>query len=55
VGATQGVNEVATNFTGGGFSNYFTQPDYQKNAVSKFLTGIGSQNKGLFKYVHGRE
>jgi len=48
VGATQGVNEVATNFTGGGFSNYFTQPSYQKNAVSKFLTGLGSENKGLF-------
>jgi tripeptidyl-peptidase I len=51
VGGTIGVHEVAVNFTGGGFSNYFEQPPYQGRAVSNFLSGLGNNYEGLFKYV----
>ncbi|KAJ7617915.1 subtilisin-like protein [Roridomyces roridus] len=38
IGGTQGFSpEVATNFTGGGFSNLFPQPAYQKSAVNHYL------------------
>ncbi|KAJ4485898.1 family S53 protease-like protein [Lentinula aciculospora] len=40
--------EVASNFSGGGFSNYFSRPSYQDSAVSLFLSSIGSANKGLY-------
>ncbi|KAJ3771981.1 subtilisin-like protein [Lentinula raphanica] len=40
--------EVASNFSGGGFSNYFTRPSYQDNAVSSYLSSIGSANEGLY-------
>jgi tripeptidyl-peptidase I len=43
--------EVAANFSGGGFSNYFTRPSYQDRAVSSYLQNIGSQYSGLFKYA----
>jgi tripeptidyl-peptidase-1 len=49
VGGTTGINERAVSFSGGGFSNYFSQPSYQSAAVSTFLNAIGSQNAGLFK------
>lgn len=49
VGGTTSVNpEVAVSFSGGGFSNYFARPSYQDDAVSSFLSSIGSQNAGLF-------
>nr|VWP02127.1 Eukaryotic translation initiation factor 3 subunit G (eIF3g) (Eukaryotic translation initiation factor 3 RNA-binding subunit) (eIF-3 RNA-binding subunit) (Translation initiation factor eIF3 p33 subunit homolog) (eIF3 p33 homolog) [Ganoderma boninense] len=49
VGGTIRVNpEVAVSFSGGGFSDYFTQPSYQSSAVSTFLSGLGSTNAGLF-------
>ena len=52
VGGTIRTNpEVAVSFSGGGFSNYFAQPSYQTDAVSAFLTRLGSTNAGLFKYV----
>jgi tripeptidyl-peptidase I len=41
--------EVAANFSGGGFSNYFARPSYQNRAVSSYLQKIGSQYSGLFK------
>lgn len=34
--------------SGAGFSNYFAQPDYQKEAVSEYLSKIGSQYQGRF-------
>ena len=38
VGGTQGSHpEVATPRSGGGFSDYFRRPLYQKDAVLKFL------------------
>ncbi len=51
VGGTTKVNpEVAVDFSGGGFSNYFAQPSFQSAAVASFLKGFGTQDKGLFKY-----
>ena len=50
VGGTNGTSpEQAVYFSGGGFSNYFTQPSYQSGAVSGFLNAIGTQYSGLFK------
>lgn len=38
VGATQGAPiESGADFSGGGFSNYFAQPAYQKTAVNIYL------------------
>ena len=49
VGATQGVSpEVAADFSSGGFSNFFTQPDYQQDAVGSYLSKLGDTNAGLF-------
>ncbi|KAJ7830275.1 subtilisin-like protein [Mycena leptocephala] len=49
VGATQGFNpEVATNFTGGGFSNLFPRPWYQTQAVDSFLKTIPPDFAGTF-------
>ncbi|KAH9973541.1 peptidase S8/S53 domain-containing protein [Lactifluus volemus] len=49
VGGTTGVNpEVAASLSGGGFSTYFGQPSYQKNAVSSYLSRIGEQYAGLY-------
>jgi len=50
VGATTHVNpEVATNFSGGGFSNYFDAPSYQSTATAAFLETLGNQYSGLYK------
>ena len=43
--------EVVANLSGGGFSNYFSRPDYQDTAVSAYLNGIGGMYSGLYKYV----
>ncbi|KAJ7318401.1 subtilisin-like protein, partial [Mycena albidolilacea] len=49
VGATQGFNpEVATNFTGGGFSDLFPRPWYQTQAVDSFLKTISPDFAGTF-------
>ncbi|KAL1762764.1 peptidase S8/S53 domain-containing protein [Schizophyllum commune] len=49
VGGTTGVNpEKAVDFSGGGFSRYFAQPDYQADAVSAYLDFWGDKNKDLF-------
>ena len=49
VGATQGISpETAADFSSGGFSNYFTIPDYQSSAVSGYLSALGKTNKGKF-------
>ena len=50
VGGTTQINpEVVADLSGGGFSNYFSQPSYQSEAVSGYLSGIGDQYKGLYK------
>ena len=43
--------EVAANFSGGGFSNYFPRPSYQNISVSSYLQNIGNKYSGLFKHV----
>ncbi|KAH8109999.1 family S53 protease-like protein [Phellopilus nigrolimitatus] len=48
VGATTGIEETAWTSTSGGFSNYFDIPSYQADAVSSYLTTLGSTNSGLF-------
>ncbi|KAF9205658.1 hypothetical protein BGZ59_000338 [Podila verticillata] len=49
VGSTDSFEpEVAASFSGGGFSRYFMQQDYQRAAVSAYLDGQGKMNAGLF-------
>ncbi|KAF8912455.1 peptidase S8/S53 domain-containing protein [Mucidula mucida] len=49
VGGTVQVNpEVAVDFSGGGFSRYFTTPDYQAQAVADFVSGLGDTYTGLY-------
>ncbi|KAF8197205.1 subtilisin-like protein [Mycena galopus ATCC 62051] len=49
VGATQGFNpEVATNLTGGGFSDLFPRPWYQTQVVDSFLKTIPPDFAGTF-------
>ena len=43
--------EVAAALSGGGFSNYFSRPDYQNSAVLAYLSSIGGMYSGLYKYV----
>lgn len=40
VGALQYVPEIAANFSGGGFSNYFPRPSYQNSAVEAYLSKL---------------
>ncbi|KAF8260350.1 subtilisin-like protein [Lactarius quietus] len=40
--------EVAAKLSGGGFSNYFARPDYQKEAVLDFLKELGGQYAGMY-------
>ena len=49
VGATIGVQpEIAMNLTGGGFSNYFAAPSYQKSAIAQFKASLPSNFGGYF-------
>jgi tripeptidyl-peptidase I len=58
VGATTGFPEVAAYDTfsdgtppftsGAGFSNYFSQPEYQAETVQAYLAGIGNEFAGLY-------
>lgn len=47
-GTTRFSPEVTASFSGGGFSRYFTQPNYQKTAVSAYLARQGQTHAGLF-------
>ncbi|KAH8984238.1 peptidase S8/S53 domain-containing protein [Lactarius akahatsu] len=40
VGATTQIPEVAAHYSGGGFSNYFHRPSWQRAAVTKFLQSL---------------
>ncbi|KAJ7028409.1 family S53 protease [Mycena alexandri] len=54
VGSVHGIApETASTFSSGGFSNYWSAPDYQADAVAAFLKAQGTTNKGLFN-VSGR-
>jgi tripeptidyl-peptidase-1 len=49
VGATQGFSpEIATTFTGGGFSDIFSAQPYQATAVSSFLDTLPAEFAGTF-------
>ncbi|KZV90055.1 subtilisin-like protein [Exidia glandulosa HHB12029] len=48
VGATTGIPETTADFSSGGFSNVFEQPDYQSSAVSTYLAELGDTNAGLY-------
>jgi len=49
VGGTILFPEQAVDFSGGGFSNYFSRPSYQNEAVQGFLDGLPKDTyKGLF-------
>jgi tripeptidyl-peptidase I len=48
VGSTIGLPEVAVNFTGGGFSNYFPRPWYQDSIIPAFLDTVPASFPGVF-------
>jgi tripeptidyl-peptidase-1 len=48
VGSTIGLPEVAINFTGGGFSNYFPRPSYQDSVIPDFLNTVPASFTGVF-------
>ncbi|KAK9860570.1 Peptidase S8/S53 [Penicillium brevicompactum] len=54
VGGTERINpERATYFSGGGFSEIFSRPSYQDQAVESYLKILGGQWEGLYN-PHGR-
>ncbi|OKL56859.1 Tripeptidyl-peptidase sed3 [Talaromyces atroroseus] len=49
VGGTYRINpERAVSFSSGGFSERFSRPSYQDNAVSSYLSVLGDQWQGLY-------
>lgn len=53
VGSTRYLNETATFFSSGGFSNYWKRPSYQDDAIKGYLHTLGEKNKPYFNR-HGR-
>ncbi|KAJ7437093.1 tripeptidyl peptidase A [Mycena galericulata] len=52
VGGTMGISpEISTNFSGGGFSNYFSRPAYQDKAVEHYL---GKLHHGTYDGLYNR-
>ncbi|KAH9062347.1 subtilisin-like protein [Lactarius vividus] len=47
-GTTDYDPEVAAVFSGGGFSDHFERPPYQRQAVLTFLEDLGSRYQGLY-------
>ncbi len=49
VGGTQHVQpEIATSFSGGGFSDLFCRPTYQDRAVTEYIDNLGERWQGLY-------
>ena len=48
-GTAEIAPEQAVDFSGGGFSNYFSRPFYQSHAVGAFLATLGGTYAGLYK------
>lgn len=50
VGGTRhyGTNESAESLGGSGFSNYYSRPNYQSDAVNQYIKSIGNSFKGLY-------
>ncbi|KAJ7898518.1 family S53 protease [Mycena olivaceomarginata] len=48
VGSTGGVTEVGSSFSSGGFSNYFSTPDYQTGDVAAYVASLGTTYAGKY-------
>lgn len=49
VGGVEGINpETAMDFSSGGFSNIFSRPKYQEQAVNRYFDRLGDQWSGLY-------
>ncbi|KAI8952269.1 subtilisin-like protein [Xylaria longipes] len=48
VGSTRYLNETATFFSSGGFSDYWRRPVWQERAVKEYLRQIGDKNKPYY-------
>ncbi|KAF2793075.1 subtilisin-like protein [Melanomma pulvis-pyrius CBS 109.77] len=53
VGSTRYLNETATYFSSGGFSDYWKRPSYQDDAIKGYFHHLGEANKPYFNR-HGR-
>ncbi|KAF2703800.1 subtilisin-like protein [Pleomassaria siparia CBS 279.74] len=53
VGSTRYLNETATYFSSGGFSDYWQRPSYQDNAIEAYFNILGEKNKPYYN-VQGR-
>jgi tripeptidyl-peptidase-1 len=53
VGSTRYLNETATFFSSGGFSDYWKRPSYQDDAIKAYFHKLGQANKPYFNR-HGR-
>ena len=51
VGGTTGIPEVASSFSGGGFSWFFSVEDYQKDEVNAFLLNLGDKYRNRYECV----
>ncbi|KAA1474758.1 family S53 protease-like protein [Dentipellis sp. KUC8613] len=47
-GTTFTPEEIAADFSGGGFSSFFATPSYQASAVSAYISSIGGEYHGLY-------
>jgi tripeptidyl-peptidase-1 len=48
VGSTSVIPEQGSSFSSGGFSNYFSAPDYQINATNGYIAYLNGQYTGLY-------
>lgn len=53
VGSTRYLNETATFFSSGGFSDYWKRPSYQDDSIKAYFHHLGEKNKPYFNR-HGR-
>ena len=51
VGGTTGIPEVASSFSGGGFSWFFPVEDYQKDEVKAFVLNLGNEYRYRYECV----
>jgi tripeptidyl-peptidase I len=55
VGGTTGVEpERAASFSSGGFSDYFLQPSYQRDAVQEYVDCHGNSTRKTYYHRYGR-
>ena len=51
MGGTAGIPEVASKFSGGGFSKHFLFDDYQKSEVNAFVLSLGNKYNNRYECV----